>query len=308
MRSAADFVGVYPSSVVPLRDDLAIDEDALAELVGWLASVCGVRGLLINGHAGENFVLNSSEKRRVVEVVRASVPDDCLLICGVNAESSLAAAQEAGDAEQAGADAILVFPPFSWLMPQGEEVAIRHHEAIIAATNLPIMLYQAPVGAGSLAYSPSQLEKLVGLPRIAAIKEGSWETSRYEANLRLVNRVAPEVLVMPSGDEHLLTCFLLGCRGSQVSIANIVPEAVVALYEAVAANDIPAARRAHDIIYPLAKAIYGTPPGSRATARLKTCLKMMGRLKSERMRPPIGPLDASERAMLAAALAAAGVL
>ncbi|MEC5293293.1 MULTISPECIES: dihydrodipicolinate synthase family protein [unclassified Aurantimonas] len=308
MRTGSDFTGIYASTIVPLCPNYAIDEAELAYHVASIASVRGIRGLLINGHAGENFVLSSGEKRRIVEVVREAVGPDCILISGINSENSLEAGEDARDAEDAGADAALIFPPFSWTLPQGDDVAVRHHEAVLAATALPIMLYQAPVGSGSLAYSPSVLERLVNLPRVAAIKEGSWEAARYEANLRLVNRVAPHVLVMPSGDEHLLTCFILGGRGSQVSIAAIIPEVVVALDEAVRAGDLASARAAHEIIYPLAKAIYGTPPGSRATARIKTCLKLLGRLKLDATRPPIGVLSDAEQELLKAALVSAELL
>ena len=68
-----------------------------------------------------------------------------------------------------------------------------------------------------------------------------------------------------------------------------------------------AARAAHAVIYPLAKAIYGTPPGGYATARLKTCLKLLGRLKDDRMRPPIGPLPDAEVTMLRSVLNEAGL-
>ncbi len=80
------------------------------------------------------------------------------------------------------------------------------------------------------------------------------------------------------------------------------------LYEAVRRDDMTAARAAHAVIYPLARAIYGTPPGSHATARLKTCLKILGRLKDDRVRPPIGPLPAEEVTMLRSVLGAVGLL
>jgi 4-hydroxy-tetrahydrodipicolinate synthase len=152
------------------------------------------------------------------------------------------------------------------------------------------------------------LTELVQLPRVAGIKEGSWETARYEANRRLIRQIAPHVAVMASGDEHLLTCFVLGTEGSQVSIAAIIPDTVVALYEAVRRGDLAAARKAHDVIYPLAKAIYGTHPGSYATARIKVCLKILGRLDNDAARPPIGSLDDGERAMLNEALRQSGLV
>ena len=75
--------------------------------------------------------------------------------------------------------------------------------------------------------------------------------------------------VMASGDEHLLSCYVLGSEGSLVSSAVLIPEAVVALDEAVRRSDLSAARAHHAVIYPLARAIYGGTAGHRAAARLR---------------------------------------
>ena len=107
---------------------------------------------------------------------------------------------------------------------------------------------------------------------MVGVKEGSWETSAYEANLRLLREVAPHALVMASGDEHLFACFAFGTDGSQVSLACVVPELIVGLYRAVQDEDLAAARRFNDRIYPLAKAVYGTAPGGHAgAAGLRRC-------------------------------------
>jgi len=303
------FHGIYHANVCPLKEDLSIDENALAKHVTSIAAVPGIIGVLCNGHAGENFTLNRAEKRRVVEIVRDAIGDRKVVVSGINSESSAEAAEQALDARKAGADALLIFPPFSWALSQDDKVAVTHHRMVIEAVgNMPIMLYQAPVGSGMMAYGPAVLEQLVRLPHVVGIKEGSWETSRYEANLRLVRRIAPHVAVMASGDEHLFPCFVLGSDGSQVSIACLIPEAVVALDEAVRRDDLDAARTAHNIIYPLAKVLYGTPPGSHATARIKTALKLLGKLDCDSVRPPLGPLGPSETEMLADALRTCGLL
>ncbi|MGN6773484.1 MAG: dihydrodipicolinate synthase family protein [Rhizobiaceae bacterium] len=301
------FSGIYASTIVPMHTDEQIDQEALARHMASVASTHGIRGLLVNGHAGENATLTATEKRLVVEIAREAIGKDAILISGVNAEASAQAAADAAAAERAGADALLVFPPFSWALPQSPEVAVTHHEAVLAATGLPIMLYQASIGAGSLAYLPEVLKRLLKLGRVAAIKDGSWETSRYEANYRLVSRYAPEVLMMPSGDEHLLTTFILGGRGSQVSIAAIIPETVVSLRDAVAKGDLIAAQTTHQQIYPLAKAVYGTAPASRATARIKTCLYILDRIPTAKMRAPISCSGKQEIAMLEKALRDSGV-
>src|SRR5207237_8454559 len=106
--------------------------------------------------------------------------------------------------------------------------------AIHEATPLPLFLFQGSVRAGQTAFTPDVLRELLKLPRLVGIKEGSWETSAYDAVRRLTKSVRPDVAVMASGDEHLFTCFVLGSEGSLVSLADVVPELIVAFDRAVA--------------------------------------------------------------------------
>jgi len=301
------FHGIYAATLCPLLDDGRIDQATLARHLEANAFVPGMAGLLINGHAGENFMLSREEKRRVAEIAAEVCGHHAILVSGINAEDSFEAQRHVDDAKAAGADAVLLFPPFSWALSQDEHMAVTHHRIANANAQMPLMLYQAGVNAGAMAYRPEVLAELAQLPHVVGIKEGSWEAAAYEANLRLVKRVAPHVAMMASGDEHLFTCFLVGSEGSLVSLAAVTPELVIALEQAIRRQDLDEARRLNDRIYPLAKAIYGTAPGGYATARLKTCLKLLGRIPSDTMRLPMGPLPAAEVAALGRALAAAGV-
>jgi 4-hydroxy-tetrahydrodipicolinate synthase len=301
------FHGIYAATLCPLHADGSIDEATLARHLEASAFVDGMTGLLINGHAGENAMLSRDEKRRVTEIAAEVCGKHFILVCGINAEDSMEAQRHVDDAKAAGADAVLVFPPYSWALMQDSRMAVTHHTLANANAQMPLMLYQAGVNSGSMAYSPEVLAALAQLPNVVGIKEGSWEAATYEANLRLVKRVAPHVAMMASGDEHLLTCFAIGSEGSLVSLAAVVPDIIIALDRAIQHKDLDEARRINERIYPLAKAIYGTAPTGYATARLKTCLKLLGRFPSDAMRPPIGPLPAAEVAALERALADAGV-
>jgi 4-hydroxy-tetrahydrodipicolinate synthase len=306
MSEANPFHGVHAATVAPMRPDFALDEVALARHVASVAAVAGIRGLLINGHAGENFHLTREELRRVIEVVRGAVPLGCWLTAGVNAESSLEAARIAADAERAGADALLVFPPNSWGLHLDLGMVLAHHEHVERACGLPIVLYQAPVGAGRMAYQLPVIERLIASPRVKAVKEGSWEVATYEQNWRFIAGRRPDIAVLGSGDEHLMTSYLVGSAGAQVSLAAVVPELIVSLHEAATRRDWERARALHERIYPLSVAVYRQPPGNRATARLKACLKLLGRLEHAAARPPIQALDHEELSRLAAALDHAG--
>ena len=299
------FFGVYAATPAPLTNDFALDEASLRTLLAELAAVHGLAGFLVNGHAGENPSMPLALQCRVAEIAAETVGDRSIVISGVNVENSLAAAAHARDLEAAGADALMVFAPNGWALFQDAETAVIHHRRILDATTALLVLFQASVGAGAMAYRPETLRRLVQLPRVAAIKEGSWEVAAYEANRRLIREAAPHVAVMGSGDEHLFTSFAVGSEGSIVSLASVVPEAVIALFDAVQAGDLATARRWNECIFPLARAIYHAPPGGRANARLKTCLKMLGRFPEDVMLPPQTATPPQEHEALRAALALA---
>ena len=301
----APFFGVYAATPAPLTGDFALDEASLRTLLAELAAVPGLAGFLVNGHAGENPSMPLADQCRIAVLAAETVGDRVTVISGVNVENSIAAAAHARDLEDAGADALMVFAPNGWALFQDQETALIHHRRILDATTAPLLLFQASVGAGAAAYPPETLRRLARLPRVAAIKEGSWEVAAYEANRRLIREAAPHVAVMGSGDEHLFTSFAVGSEGSIVSLAAVVPEPVIALFDAVRAGNLAAARELNERIWPLARAIYRAAPGGRANARLKTCLKMLGRFPDDTMLPPQIATPPQEHDALRAALAIA---
>jgi 4-hydroxy-tetrahydrodipicolinate synthase len=87
----------------------------------------------------------------------------------------------------------------------------------------------------------------------------------------------------------------------------VAPRLCADFYAAASIGDWTEARRLHDRIYPLAIAIYRDPPGGRATARLKACLTLLGKLRAPIIRPPQPPVSETEYASLRTALVVAGL-
>lgn len=302
--TAAALTGVHAATLCPMDDEARIDEAELARHIGEVAGTPGVRGLLLNGHAGEGHLLSDGERRTVLEIARAHAPAGAFVTAGVTSESTAAACREAEIAAAAKADAVLVFPPNHWAGGFDPEIAQAHHRAVAEASGLPLVLYRAPV-TGRLSYDLDTLDALLELDAVAGIKEGSWEVAAYEEVWRRVKARRPDVAVMGSGDEHLLTSCMIGSDGAQVSLAAIVPETIATFFDACAAGDWAAARALHEGFYGLSVAIYRDRPGYLATARLKTCLKLLGRIRSDRVKAPMRQLRAGEVERLHAALGVA---
>lgn len=303
------FHGIYPSTVLPMHGgNFTPDWEAYARHTAHCVLRPGIAGVLMNGHAGENFVLSRAEKKRAVEVAVATVGGSRIVVAGVNAESSLEAAEEAREARAAGADAVMVFLPNGFALAHTAEMALLHHRTIAAAVpGMPLFLFQAHHAAGRMGFTPETLAALLDMPEVVGIKEGSWEVDRYDALRRQVRAKRPDVAVCASGDEHLLACMVHGSDGSLVSLADLLPDEIAALDAAVRAGDLTRARDLHETLEPLAEAIYGAPPAGRATARLKFCLAEMGVIPDPAVRPPQPPVIGPEAAMLRAAMRASGV-
>lgn len=306
VKPSHPFGGVFAATICPMQEDGAIDRAGLERHLSHIAKTDGIAGFLVNGHAGENYALGRGEMRTVIRTARAASGLH-RVVAGINSERSDDAAAMANDAAEAGADAVMVFPPFSWAMGADDRLIQAHHRVIAEAASTPMFLFQGSINAGKTAYSAETLKGLLEIESVTGIKEGSWETSAYEATRRLTKSLRPEVGVMASGDEHLFVCFVLGSDGSLVSLAAVVPELIVALERAVLAGDMQTGRTIHGKLYELAKRVYAAP-GHLATLRLKTCLLLMGRLSSVASRAPITALSEKEQQTLHDALVKAGVL
>ena len=147
-----NFKGIYAATVVPLKKNKSLDQNGLSRHIKDVINTKGIKGLLLNGHAGENFTLNINEQIKVVEIAKKFKNLNKKLISGLNFEDAILASKVAKKMEKAGADAILIFPPFSWSQGISEEMIFQHHKIICNKVNKPVFLYQSSIYSGDLSY------------------------------------------------------------------------------------------------------------------------------------------------------------
>jgi len=297
--------GIYAATVVPLKKNKSINEIALKNHIKDIIKTNGIKGLLLNGHAGENFTLNIDEQIKVIKIAKKYKGLDKKLISGLNFEDPLLASNVAKKMTKAGADAILIFPPFSWSQGISEEMIFRHHKIICNKITKPVFLYQSSIYSGHLSYKKNLLKKLLKIKNIIGVKEGSWDYKNYVSNYKFLKKIKKEFLVMASGDEHLYPCFKYASDGSQVSLAAITPEKIVELIRLIENKEFSKAKKLDKKLLILAKNIYGKYPPNFATARIKYCLKVIRKIPSDLMRSSIS-LNANEKIKLKKSLKALG--
>ena len=292
-----DFRGLYAANIVPLKTDKSIDTKSLVKHVKEISNTEGIKGLLVNGHAGENFTLSADEQIKVLKTVRDCIKKNSLIISGVNFEDPQLGATIAKKMFKSGSNAILIFPPFSWSQGISSEMIYEHHKIISDSIQGPIFLYQSSIKSGHLYYKKETLNKLIKLKNIIGIKEGSWDFSSYVKNYEFLKSYNKKFLVMASGDEHLYPCFKYASDGSQVSLAAIVPEKIVELIENIKSKNFINAEELDKKLLILARNIYGKYPHNFATARIKHCLKILKKIPTDTMKSSI-ILDKEEKKQL----------
>src|SRR5689334_12120048 len=72
------------------------------------------------------------------------------------------------------------FPIGAFLsQPLRADVVVGYHEAIAAATDLPLILFQLQPALAGVLYPPSILARLLAIPAVTAIKEASFDPVRF---------------------------------------------------------------------------------------------------------------------------------
>jgi 4-hydroxy-tetrahydrodipicolinate synthase len=293
--------GVIPAVLLPFDDELAIDEAGFRAHLRAVAATQGLAAVTVNAHSTEVASCSFEEQARVLDLAGDTIGDRLPLVNGVWADGSLEAARIARMATLAGASALLIFPPAPFAMGQTAEMALAHFKRIADASDLPIIVFQYPLATGQ-GYPRETLARLVQeIPTIAAIKDWAGSVAQHEMHIRMLQTLARPVNVLTTHSAWLLSSLVLGCNGLLSGSGSVIADLQAALFGAVQAGDLAAARRLNDRIYPLARVFYAEP-WSNMHNRMKEALVLLGRLPRAVVRPPLVKLGGAEIDRIKAAL------
>jgi len=307
--------GVFPATLCPFRDDESIDEEGLRTYIREVASVPGVEGVVCNGHTGEIMSLRPEERARVMTVVAEAVREANVAtgrhvkaITGVSAEGSHEAIDHAIAAREAGADAILLMPPHHWLrFGRSATTAVGFIDDVAQGGGVPIIVHQYPAWTKAGYTLPEMLE-MVKLPEVVMIKMGTRDMARWRWDYEQLKAAAPHVSITTCHDEFLLASLLEGADGALIGFAGFVPELMVEVVHAALDGDLARARKAGDLVAPLARIVYAFgEPGCGAHQRMKAARWLLGRFPSPTFRRPVRPLSADDLGRIRQGLEAIGM-
>ena len=300
--------GVIPAVLLPFDADLAIDETSFRAHLRHVSATTGLSAITVNAHSTEVAYCTFEEQRRVMEIAADEVGDRLPVVHGVWADGSLEAARIARAADAGGASALLVFPPGPFTLGQNAEMAIAHFKRVAeAAPDLAIIAFQYPLATGQ-GYPPETLLKLLeAVPQIGAIKDWTNNVALHEWQVRTLQNLPRPVNVLTTHSSWLMSSLVLGCKGLLSGSGSVIADLQAALFRAVEANDLAAARAINDRIYPLARVFYADPFVDMHN-RMKEALVLLGRLPLAAVRPPLVKLGAAEIERVRLALIDAGLL
>ncbi|AMO98344.1 dihydrodipicolinate synthase [Collimonas arenae] len=247
MKFTAD--GIYTAIVTPFTANDEFDEKAFRKLIDFQVDE-GAGGLLVAGGSGEYVSLTPSERKKVVEVAVDQVRGRIPIIVGALAPATREVLDTAKHAADAGADAVLVLPPY-YIKPSADGI-VEHFATIADGTSLPIVAYNN-TGRTGLTLDIPILERLTKLPSVVALKECERDLAVVSAKIKAVG----ERIAVMSGDDDLgFPTFLLGSPGGIFMTANLVPAFHKKLFDATKRGDIANAKKAHYALLALVEALY----------------------------------------------------
>ncbi|QKV78824.1 4-hydroxy-tetrahydrodipicolinate synthase [Amycolatopsis sp. Hca4] len=261
--------------VTPMQPGGALSEPGLARLVEHLLAT-GCDGLVVGGTTGESPTLSEAEAAGLVRAVAARVAGRARVIAGVGTYDTASSIRRAREAEEAGADGLLLVCPY-YSRPTQEGV-LAHCVAVADATELPVMLYDVPARTG-VAMAPSTLIELAGHPRIRAVKDAKGDL--FEA-MAVMSRTP---LAYYCGiDELTLPYLACGAAGLVSVVANVAADRTASLIQAVGDGDLVKARAVHDGLIPLMDRLLRS---GTAAANTKAALAELGVIPHPSVRLPL---------------------
>ncbi len=225
---ARRLTGVFGFPVTPFHQDLSLDLEGLSRNVDEMAAYpfCA---MVAAGGTGELYSMSADEIERVVRTSVEAVNGRMPVVAGTGYNTPMGV-DIAKRLEKAGADCLLVLPPYYSDAP--EEGLFAYYQAIGEATGLPLMIYSR----GWAVFSPEQVARLAErVPSLVAWKDGQGNGMKYQ---RIMQKVGDRLAWLGGlGDDCVPTYFAAGVQAYTSSISNIAPLVSLALAEAGMAHD-----------------------------------------------------------------------
>lgn len=288
--------GICAASCTPFKvGGEEVDESALKAHLDYLIEA-GVHIILVCGGTGEFAYLRPEEKKKIVEVSSKHINGRTAFMVQTSAINTVDAVEYAKNAEVAGADSLLVLPPY-FEGPNADGV-YYHYEKIANAVNIPIVAYNIPVHSG-FDITPQFFKRLIEIDNVKYIKDSTGNFIRIR---ELINVVGDKAKVFNGADPIAFEALVAGCVGCIWGAANVMPKECVQLYDLIKAGNLVKAKELWERMLPANLFFWNHIYNSSVKAAANLSDRNLGGC-----RKPFQPLKDSELAELKKALKPLGI-
>ena len=297
------FRGVCASSVTPFHADGGLALERLKPHIDWLIAE-GVNAISPLGSSGEFAGMETADRKRVLEASIEACAGRVPIVAGTHHVSTRLTIELSKHAEGAGADALLIVPPY-YMAPTPAQT-MDHFRRIAEAVSIPVVLYHN-IPLTGINLHTAHLAQLFREGAIRGVKMSNAEPDRI---CSLLQETGGQLSVYAGIDSVAFEGLCHGAHGWISGIPSMVPGAAVKLYEAISLKgDLAAARQIWAKLSPLMRlqfsAYHSGGDGAHWFSVMKAGLNMIGPEVGDPS-PPVLPLPAEFHETLARLLRALG--
>ena len=239
-----EFRGVIPAVTTPFTDDLELDLPSLSSNIERLSDA-GIEGVVVCGTMGEASALSVDERAEVIKTALGAIGQ---VTVGVSSPTTGASAAFAEQAAGLGAHGVMCLPPTTYDCDDDE--ALAFFDAVGAATDLPLMVYNNPAAARIDMPAALIARICAEVPSAKAVKECSEDARRIAA---VIEQTRGRVDVLVGGDDWALEGYSAGAVGWVSGVANIAPAECLELESHAMAGRLDEARALNQRLLPLSR-------------------------------------------------------
>lgn len=259
------FGEVITAMITPFREDGSVNYEKAQELAVHLLEN-GSDGILVSGTTGESPTLTYDETETLFREVKDAVGKKGTIIGGAGSNCTSEIIKHIKKYNKLGLDGYLSVVPYYNKPTQAG--LIKHFEAINAAVECPVMLYNIP-GRTGLNMEVDTIAKLAELKNIKALKESTGSVD----DLSRLKMKLPEDFSIYSGDDYMtLAAVAIGATGVVSVASHFVGKEIKEMIQCVKNSNMDRARELHSHLYPIFKGMFVTANPIPA----KTGLNLLG--------------------------------
>ncbi|MCL2311045.1 MAG: 4-hydroxy-tetrahydrodipicolinate synthase [Firmicutes bacterium] len=215
MAKKAIFTGSAVALVTPFTESGSINLDMLSQLIEFQIKN-GTKAIVICGTTGESATITVDERKKIIQHTIKKVSGRVPVIVGTGSNSTITAVEFSIQAQNFGADALLIVTPY--YNKTSQNGIVKHYSYISERISIPIILYNVPSRTG-MNILPETYQKLSKIPNIVATKEANGDISSIIKTKVLCK---DDLWIYSGNDDQTLPILSVGSGVISV-FANIAP-------------------------------------------------------------------------------------